>query len=770
MRTRERAQEAATAPKRGEPTHRVTAPPVPPGAGRPLDLHTRAQLEPRFGADFGAVRIHTGPAAARSADGLAANAFTVGSDITFAAGRYAPDTASGHRLLAHELTHVVQQRRAGDARQMAATVSDPRDTDESEADAVADRVLAGHAAGPITAPPAAVQRTISATPVETMKPNAQVCLVHLHGDEANSRQAAVDLQGTFCANLVDLPTTTRNVNVTGLPGGRSCAFDPNRVFTPAGIAGHALRCGPPNAAAANPQVTAWANGTLVPAISRCRGGGGGSLNDGSLPVVAFHNNAVPTGGGGLSIAAYRPGGSEANATETDPARLRGGASTGPAPANPSALPRGVPHADPHNFLLTTDPGDFAAFRGTFNVVLQENTLGSGSSLADDGSLSVALRGARYVNVEARDKAFAGRPSAAFIENLAMGTEVLTAMGISRTCQPPAGAGHRDPAAGGEPGAGVFDRAVQFVQRLVDELGRVLRQTGTMPKPLPRETVPAPPPVGCRVFGSQAELDVQKARFTSMLSAMSDTAVIEWIVGRAAPPRAVTHEVATQRNCMIDALRRSARQSGSPISMTGRTAVASGYRSFADQERIWARKFRFDAGHGSFGRITEAARRACPALGTAVEWNPDEPSGSHRACWARLSDEQRQREILQTSSAPGMSRHHWGTDVDLWSTSPADFDAGAPLADEYAWLMRNASTYGFIQSFDALSTFMRLGYAEERWHWSYHPAAQALLEWADTHRGAIDTRLTTLWGSQPQYSFLAGHWEEFVFNVAQSGRF
>ena len=70
----------------------------------------------------------------------------------------------------------------------------------------------------------------------------------------------------------------------------------------------------------------------------------------------------------------------------------------------------------------------------------------------------------------------------------------------------------------------------------------------------------------------------------------------------------------------------------------------------------------------------------------------------------------------------------------------------------------------------MSTFMRLGYSEERWHWSYYPAAQALLEWADTHRGDIDTRLKALWGGQARYSFLSAHWQEFVFNVSQAGRF
>ena len=79
------------------------------GGGTPLDPGTRTFMEARLGHDFGQVRVHADPAAARSAAGLSAMAYTVGSDVVFGAGRYAPDTPSGKKLLAHELTHVVQQ-------------------------------------------------------------------------------------------------------------------------------------------------------------------------------------------------------------------------------------------------------------------------------------------------------------------------------------------------------------------------------------------------------------------------------------------------------------------------------------------------------------------------------------------------------------------------------------------------------------------------------------------------------------------------------------
>jgi hypothetical protein len=79
------------------------------GAGTPLAPAPRAFFESRLGHDLGAVRLHTDPSAAELSKRLRAQAFTRGSDIFFAAGRYAPSSSEGKRLLAHELAHTLQQ-------------------------------------------------------------------------------------------------------------------------------------------------------------------------------------------------------------------------------------------------------------------------------------------------------------------------------------------------------------------------------------------------------------------------------------------------------------------------------------------------------------------------------------------------------------------------------------------------------------------------------------------------------------------------------------
>ncbi|MGI8800936.1 MAG: eCIS core domain-containing protein [Solirubrobacteraceae bacterium] len=113
--------------------------------GRPLPGAVRADMESRLGHDFSDVRVHTDPVAAVAARSIDARAFTAGRDIAFAPGQFAPSTPTGRQMLAHELTHVVQQRSGP----VAATpvgggiaVSDPGDAFERAAEETAARAMA----------------------------------------------------------------------------------------------------------------------------------------------------------------------------------------------------------------------------------------------------------------------------------------------------------------------------------------------------------------------------------------------------------------------------------------------------------------------------------------------------------------------------------------------------------------------------------------------------------------------------------------------------
>lgn len=110
------------------------------GGGAPLDRAVRAHMESRLGHDFGDVRIHTDAAAAASATSVGAHAYTVGNDVVFGTGHYDPASPAGRKTIAHELTHVVQQKAGpvdGTPAPGGIKVSHPGDRFEQEADEVA---------------------------------------------------------------------------------------------------------------------------------------------------------------------------------------------------------------------------------------------------------------------------------------------------------------------------------------------------------------------------------------------------------------------------------------------------------------------------------------------------------------------------------------------------------------------------------------------------------------------------------------------------------
>ena len=138
--------------------------------GRPLPNAVRGKMEAALGADFSAVRVHVGPQAER----LGALAFTMGTDIYFAPGRFQPDTAHGQQLLGHELAHVVQQRQGRVRNSSGGGVAVVQDRAlEAEAERMGHRAASSrvNAAPAVAAPgsrtlagPALAQRRVAANP------------------------------------------------------------------------------------------------------------------------------------------------------------------------------------------------------------------------------------------------------------------------------------------------------------------------------------------------------------------------------------------------------------------------------------------------------------------------------------------------------------------------------------------------------------------------------------------------------------------------------
>ena len=141
------------------PVHDV----VGSGGGSPLPTDVRTDMEARLGADFGDVRVHTDDQAHDSARAVNAHAYTVGSDVVFQRGGYDPTSTAGRTTLAHELTHVVQQRSGpvdGAPAAGGIKVSDPSDRFEREASANAERAMSAspEPASAMSEAPAMLQR------------------------------------------------------------------------------------------------------------------------------------------------------------------------------------------------------------------------------------------------------------------------------------------------------------------------------------------------------------------------------------------------------------------------------------------------------------------------------------------------------------------------------------------------------------------------------------------------------------------------------------
>ncbi|WP_066225464.1 M15 family metallopeptidase [Formosa haliotis] len=133
-------------------------------------------------------------------------------------------------------------------------------------------------------------------------------------------------------------------------------------------------------------------------------------------------------------------------------------------------------------------------------------------------------------------------------------------------------------------------------------------------------------------------------------------------------------------------------------------IVSGTRNFNEQKAIWDRKWK---------RYQE------------------------------LSPIERAKKILQYSSMPSTSRHHWGTDIDLNHLTNSYFESGQGLK-EYNWLQEHAHTFGFYQVYTS-KEHGRTGYLEEKWHWSYLPLASTYLSFYNSNISYQD--ITNFKGSE-----------------------
>jgi D-alanyl-D-alanine carboxypeptidase len=256
-----------------------------------------------------------------------------------------------------------------------------------------------------------------------------------------------------------------------------------------------------------------------------------------------------------------------------------------------------------------------------------------------------------------------------------------------------------------------------------------------------------------------EMLARRQRFVELIKQLGPVAVGKWVTGKNPPPKTVQDEADRQRRAMLAAMHKDLGTKPGP-----NEDVASPYRSYKQQDAIWTQKYNFT--RDPFDKISPAAA-AKYGLTAGDKWDKDNPA--HRQAWKALSPDEKQQEILQASSGPGTSRHHWGTDIDLFSTEPGDFEGGGGHDAEYQWLTQHAQEYGFEQTYTPASTAGgKVGYFEERWHWSYVPAADPLQQWAADNPGQVQKELSSSWGNEPKYSYLREHYTDYMQNTDRTG--
>ncbi|MGB8702287.1 MAG: DUF4157 domain-containing protein [Thermosynechococcaceae cyanobacterium] len=241
--------------------------------GSPLEPALKQDMEQRFGQDFSQVRVHTDAAAERSANNVNALAYTVEHNIVFGAGQFAPGTHEGRRLIAHELTHVVQQ-----------------DTHAWPAGGTVQRQPKPVAKGkkPATKSTAATAPKLDLTPSKNGAPCA--CLMVVHNDERNARKTAGLMHANCSYNLalISPDTSGRLIKIPGQKG----SIDPNSLF-PREIAEKCINdeqvcrdfLTSKSGTTDKDEIEQFVQTQFFLAVSDCSNGF-------SLPVVALHNNDV----------------------------------------------------------------------------------------------------------------------------------------------------------------------------------------------------------------------------------------------------------------------------------------------------------------------------------------------------------------------------------------------------------------------------------------------------------------------------------------------
>jgi hypothetical protein len=688
-------------------------------AGQPLDAATRADFEPRFGHDFSRVRIHNDTKAHTAAQSVAASAYTIGADISFAAGQFQPRTPSGRHLLAHELTHVVQQQHAPAVPQAARLrLNETADAAEHEAAHIADAIDQRQALPSITAQPV---RSLARAPFD---------LDNISKD-ANEKAGEVIRIGPSPR----FPITLTFASLFFKYGFRKPMGDITMAADyPAGFT---VPTDKTRAAPTKPKPDT------------------GKVTLSNIPVNAhFFPSPMPAKGKALIIGGFhgdeRPGFQATDALVDDLNNNLLGLAF-----NTIVIPR-------LNAAAIKDELDgVKLWRNRCNRQLvdlnRDFPTGGTAKDTDCGNTGKAPRQPetealikliekfkpdRIVSVHAISKAAS---AGIFADPNTSKEAIELARGMASTLVNPSDRKANELGKGPNDFNAVYplDRGKTGATSAGTSLGAwaPTAGAGTAGKPVPTITIEAPGFKDLDASGAGDEARTVKGFVRPLKAFLTDPDKLA-----TAADRDILSDIdafnAADKVAFLTGLKPAAKNDLlKRIKFRVDTAIAhlnalkppvtvkavSDIRLFSDdsgsktaQAKIYFDKF-FLTGDKSNGWDT---------LPDNFFNGGNRRKGVDRAKWLATPSKDRLDIILRFSALPGTSRHHWGTEIDFnsvqvdeWAPASAGKKEG-PLFRLGEWLKTNAPTVGLIQSYTAGRSG---GYSEEPWHYSYAPIAKGLRE-------------------------------------------
>lgn len=682
--------------------------------GQALDAASRAYFEPRFGHDFSRVKVHNDTRAHASAQAVHAAAYTVGTDITFAAGQYQPGTVAGKRLLAHELTHVVQQRHAATVPQaQALKLGAPADAAEQEASQIADTIGQQEPLPPVTAQP---MLSLARAPFDVEGISAAV---------NGTRAKEIDPKGPLYPAWPAMPVA-RLFSDYGLD-------PPKGEITMAADYPSTFKLPADKATPVKPEPKTTPDKTVP-------------LSD--IPVEAhFFPSVMIAKGKALVVGGFhgdeRPG---FQATDALVEEMRNNLGAGLA-FNTIVIPR-------FNAAAIKDELDGVRFwrnrcnrqRVDLNRDFPTGETPKDTDCPNTGKAPMQPETKALINLIEK-----------FKPDRIVSVHAISSPGSAGIFADPSG--DKD----------AIKLARGMASTLVNPSDRKANELGTGPNDFnavyPLDRGKATPSAGTSL-GSWAPKAARPGETTPVIT-IEAPGFKDLGKGRGDEARTVEGFVRPLRaflddpDKLLDAADRDILRDIDAFDAADRVAFLTGIKPAKKNDILNRIKFRVDTAIASlnamkppvaikavsdirlfsekFGRSTGQSEivfekfflsgsrsRGWDTLPDKFFNKGDRSKGVDKAKWIGTSSKERLDTILKFSALPGTSRHHWGTEVDLNSVNVADWKPGKKdsLDTLYTWLQTNAPKAGLIQSYTA---GRKGGYSEEPWHYSYAPIAAGLRE-------------------------------------------